>query len=53
MMETEAKEKRKRRVKKGRGAFFASESNRGERREGGRRGGGKEGKVPRLDTCRL
>lgn len=39
MMETEAKEKRKRRVKKGRGAFFASESNRGERRrEGGRKG---------------
>lgn len=44
MMETEAKEKRKRRVKKGRGAFFASESNRGERREGGRRGEGRKGK---------
>lgn len=44
MMETEAKEKRKRRVKKGRGAFFASESNRGERRGGGEeRREGREG----------
>lgn len=46
MMETEAKEKRKRRVKKGRGAF-SSRANRIEERGGGgrrRRGGeGREG----------
>lgn len=41
MMETEAKEKRKRRVKKGRGAF-SSRANRIEERGGGR-GGGREG----------
>lgn len=43
MMETEAKEKRKR------GLRERIES----RREEGERRGGKEGKVPRLDTCRL